>query len=77
MKPTPGKQYTTIQGDTLETIAGQSYGQPDKWPLIADVNSSQITLTAQSEIPTSTDLIIPIDTDLAGLRQAQLAKGLV
>ena len=76
MKPTPGKQYTTESGETLKAISGQAYGIQDKWPLISDVNQSQITLDQNTVIPTGTIIIIPIDTELAGLRQAQLARGL-
>ena len=60
----------------MKSISGQAYGVPDKWPLISDVNQSQINIDQNTVIPTGTIIIIPIDTELAGLRQAQLARGL-
>lgn len=76
MKPTPGKQYLTVQGDTLEKIASSAYGDPNKSNLILEINQTQERLTATSVISTNTTLIIPVDTDLNSIRQTQLIRGL-
>lgn len=76
MKPTPGKTYTTIGTETLEQISSTAYGDPQKYTLITDVNSSQIKITSSEQLPAGLNLIIPIDTILDGLRQQQLQKGL-
>lgn len=76
MKPTPGKQYKTIEGDTLEKIASQAYGIPSKWPFIFNVNQTQVKIGQSSAIPVGLTLIIPIDTELDTIKQAQLRKGL-
>lgn len=77
MKPTPGQQYTTVQGDTLEKIASSAYGDPNKSNLIFDVNQTQETFTAAGVLATGTVLIIPVDTELNALRQAQLKRALI
>jgi nucleoid-associated protein YgaU len=76
MKPTPGKQYLTAQGDTLERIASSAYGNPSKWPLINDVNQSQIKIGSTTEMPVGLTIIIPIDTELDLIKQKQLRNGL-
>ncbi len=40
MKPTPGKQYTVVSGDFLIKISAQAYGQPEKWRIIFNANST-------------------------------------
>lgn len=37
-KPTPGFVWVVRQGDTLETIAAQAYGNPKLWTLLANAN---------------------------------------
>ena len=76
MKPTSGQQYKTLEGDTLNKIASQAYGNPNKHSFIIDVNQLQTKLTADGTIPTGTVLIIPIDNELDSLRQDQLSQGL-
>ncbi len=75
-KPTPGEIYTTIQGDTLESIAGAALGDPNRYTDITDVNPMQITVTSSEQLPTGTSLIIPEDTDRSYLRRQQLQNGL-
>ena len=75
-KPTPGTQYTTVTGDTLEKISTAAYGYDSKWPDIKAVNSSQVTLGSTTEIPVGTFIIIPENTELKQLRQTQLNRGL-
>lgn len=76
MKPTPGEIYTTIQGDTLESIAGTALGDPNRYTDILDVNPLQITVTSTEQLPTGTSLIIPEDVDRSFLRRQQLQNGL-
>lgn len=76
MKPTPGKQYTTKENDTLATIASSAYGDQNQYVLISNVNQSQTKLTETSVIPAGTVLIIPVDTELDSIRKAQLRRGL-
>ena len=76
MKPTPGQTYTTKEGDTLETISAESYGDPNLYPRIQDVNNLSFTTLPGSQLPTGTDLIIPEDTDLENIRRIQLAGAL-
>lgn len=77
MKPTPGKQYTTVSGDTLTSIANQAYGNGQKSTLIKNVNQTQIKYASESsELAAGTVLIIPVDNELKSLRQTQLANGL-
>lgn len=76
MKPTPGQPYTTKQDDTLSKIAGIAYGIPSKWRLIFDITTLQTELSENGIIPVGTVLNIPLDTDLSGIRQRQLAQGL-
>lgn len=77
MKPTQGKPYTTVQGDTLESISAQAFADPTQATLILNVNPMQITVGVSEQLPTGTSLIIPIDTDLENLRTQQLQNGLV
>ena len=76
MKPIPGQQYKTLEGDTLNKISSQAYGNPSKHSFIIDVNQLQTKLTATGTIPTGTVLIIPVDNELDSLRQDQLQQGL-
>lgn len=76
MKPTPGQTYTTKQGDTLESIAGDAYGDPNEYPKIQDTNNLSFTTLPGAQLPTGTDLIIPEDTELQNLRNTQLAGAL-
>ena len=76
MKPTQGQPYTTQQGDTLPSIASGAYGDPSKWPLINDVNQSQIKYTDVEEIASGQNILIPVDIVNDSLRQAQLTRGL-
>lgn len=76
MKPTPGKQHRTKEGETPSSIAGQAYGNPNQYPLIIDTNQTQTPLTATGVIPTGTVLIIPVDTELESIRKRQLRRGL-
>ena len=76
MKPTPGKLYTTQSGDTLEKIAGQAYGQPNRWPDITAVNQQSIKASSTETLPARLTLIIPANNKIKALRAAQLANGL-
>jgi len=76
MKPTPGQTYTTKQGDTLELIAAQAYGDPNQYPKIQDTNNLSFTTLPGSQLPTGTSLIIPEDTELENIRRVQLAGAL-
>lgn len=75
MKPIPGQPYTTQPGDTLPSIASAAYGDPSKWPLISNVNPSQIKYTSVEDIASGQNILIPVDTINDSLRQAQLTKG--
>lgn len=76
-RPTPGQPYTTQKGDTLPSISSAAYGDPSKWPLINDVNQSQIKYNDVEEIASGQNILIPVDTVNDSLRQAQLTKGLL
>jgi len=76
MKPTPGQTYTTKQGDTLELISTQAYGDPNQYPRIQDTNNLSFTTLPGSQLPTGTSLIIPEDTELENIRRVQLAGAL-
>ena len=75
-KPIPGQPYITQKGDSLPSIASAAYGDPSKWPLIDNVNPSQIKYTDVEKIASGQSILIPIDTVNNSLRQAQLTKGL-
>jgi len=75
-RPTPGQTYTTKEGDTLETISTEAYGDPNQYPKIQDTNNLSFTTLPGSQLPTGTDLIIPEDTDLENIRNIQLAGAL-
>lgn len=76
MKPTPGQQYTVQAGDTYKSIAESAYGLGSKQDLIRDTNQAQIKFSDAEDIAPGSVIIIPEDTELAGLRAAQLQKGL-
>lgn len=76
MKPTPGSTYNTVEGDTLENIAAEAYGDPNQYWRIQDVNNLSFTTLPGSQLPTGTELIIPEDTDLENIRRIQLAGAL-
>lgn len=75
-KPTPGKIYTIQQGDTLEKISGQAYGDPLQYDRITEVNQLQVNVLSTDQLPTGETLIIPENPDLANLRTSQLKNGL-
>lgn len=75
MKPTPGEEYTTKQGDTFQSISTAAYGIDSGSTRIQDQNPTQILLTATEEIPTGTDLLIPVETENDQIRQGQLERG--
>ena len=56
-KPTPGKTYTVIAGDTLSKIASRAYGNSARWPVIWQANQTRL----KSNDP---DLILPAETIL-------------
>ncbi|MEJ2043696.1 MAG: LysM peptidoglycan-binding domain-containing protein [Reinekea sp.] len=76
MKPTQGETYTTIQGDTLQSIAAQAYADPTQYTRIQGVNPMQVIVAADEQLPTGTKLIIPVDSELEALRNEQLKQGL-
>jgi nucleoid-associated protein YgaU len=76
MRPTPGQIYTTKEGDTLENIATEAYGDPNQYPKIQDTNNLSFMTTATNQLPTGTSLVIPEDTDLENIRREQLAGAL-
>ena len=76
MKPTPGKLYTVIVGDTIKSISESAYGVGSKQDLIRDTNQSQIKFDNVEDIAPGSVIIIPKDTELAGIREAQLQRGL-
>lgn len=76
MKPIPGKIYTIQQGDTLEKISGQAYGDPLQYDRITEVNQLQVTVSSTDQLPTGETLIIPENPDLSNLRSSQLKNGL-
>lgn len=76
-KPTQGQQYITVQSDTLEKLASSAYGNPSKWPLIKNVNKTQIKISSSTEkLPVGLALIIPVDAENNAIRQTQLNNGL-
>lgn len=75
-KPTPGKRYETIKGDTLNKIALRAYGVESKSTMINDANTFQEIITVSEELPVGTSMLIPVDNDLYNLRQQQLRNGL-
>lgn len=76
-KPTQGQQYITVQNDTLEKLASSAYGNPSKWPLINNVNQTQIKIASSTEqLPVGLALIIPVDAELDSIRQGQFNNGL-
>lgn len=77
MKPTPGKEYTTKEFDTLQSISISAFGIDSGSTSIQAQNPTQITLTATTEIPAGTKLLIPENTENKQIRQQQLARGRV
>lgn len=75
-KPTPGKQYTVQVGDTLKSMAESAYGIGTKQDLIRDVNQTQIKFDDVEDIAAGTVILIPVDTENAEIRAAQLQRGL-
>ena len=76
MKPTPGKLYTVIVGDTIKSISESAYGVGAKQDFIRDTNQSQIKFDNVEDIAPCSVIIIPEDIELAGIREAQLQRGL-
>lgn len=76
MKPTPGKTYTTVEGDTPARIAGQAFGNPAKVNLIQAANDTQTPLDSTSILPTGMSLLIPFDTEFETIKRRNLRAGL-
>lgn len=76
MRPTPGSIYTTKEGDTLELISTEAYGDPNLHPKIQDTNNLSFSILPSAQLPTGTSLIIPEDTDIENIRREQLAGAL-
>lgn len=76
MKANPGQQYITEQGDTLQKIASQAYGNPSKAAFIKNANQTQIKITVDSPLPVGLALIIPVDQEQEIIRQRQFLGGL-
>lgn len=71
MKPIPGKQYTVVAGDDLESIAAQAYGNPTRARGIFNANQISEKSDDWRFVQAGTVLIIPVLADFAGLREAQ------
>lgn len=75
MKPTPGKTYTTVEGDTPARIAGQAYGNPAKANKLQLSNDINTPLNSTSILPTGTSIRIPPD-DFAAIRNRNFRRAL-
>lgn len=76
-KATQGQQYISVQGDTLEKLASSAYGIPSKYPLIKNVNQTQVKIALPTDqLPVGLALIIPVDVELDAIKQTQLQNGL-
>lgn len=74
MNPTPGKQYTTVSGDTLRNIAARAYGDPAKSPLIFNANNFKTKFTDKNSVFPGETINIPRDAILSNLRKAQVRR---
>lgn len=73
-QPTPGKQYTTVSGDDLRSIAARAYGIPDKSTLIFNANNFKVKFTDKISVAVGEVLNIPRDAVLNNLRKKQARK---
>lgn len=62
-KPTPGKQYTVIEGDTLENIALQAYGDKNLWRIISQANQTTLRSGDPNLIFPGEIILIPVIAD--------------
>lgn len=67
-KPVAGSQYIVVDGDTLQSIASEAYGDSTRWTLISKANQSELT---SNQPVTGQVLIIPILTADDQLRSIQ------
>lgn len=73
MKPTPGQNYTAVNGDTLPKIAARAYGLSENWPMILDANQLQFKVDNQEQVQPGEILYIPVDPELENLKNIQEA----
>jgi prophage tail gpP-like protein len=71
-KPTPGKQYTIVSGDTLSGIALQAYGRGSKYPIIWKANQTTLKSDDPDLIYPGEVIIIPLLEELKELRNAEI-----
>lgn len=64
--PETARAYTTVEGDTLQSIATDHLGDPALWWVIADMNP--LATFYPLDLPTGTDLMLPTPT-FAGLQR--------
>lgn len=72
-KPTPGKQYTVVSGDTLPSIARRAYGDSILWPRLRSANQSGFKLDDPEQVVEGTVLIIPVLAEEEALRTNLIA----
>ena len=72
--PIPGRQYTTVNGDTLTSIAARAYGDPAKSTLIFNANNFKVKFTDQNSVFPGETLTIPVNAVLSNLRKAQVRR---
>lgn len=63
-KPTPGRPYTVVDGDTLSSIAAQSYGDGSKWRTIWQANESRLRSGDPNLIFPGEVINVPLDADV-------------
>lgn len=71
-RPTQGKVYTVVNGDSLSSIAEIAYGDPSQWPLIYDANLKTLRSTDPNLIFPGEVLIIPEDPTLRTIKENAL-----
>ena len=70
--PTQGKQYVTLAGDTLSSIAARAYGDPAKSVLIFNANNFSTKFSDQNSVFPGETLNIPREAVLNNLRKRQI-----
>ena len=70
------KQYTVKSGDTLSKIAGEQYGQTEKWTTIYKANQTTLKSGDPNLIFPGEVIIIPELSERVKLKNEQIAKSL-
>lgn len=74
MNPTPGKQYTVVDGDFLENIAFRAYGDKTKWKTIHAANTSVLRSGDPNLIFPDEVIFIPLLAERQKLKNDKIKK---